>query len=179
MTINSKNNKFISYLIILITFFILVLVTKWEILKLQENVDLKDSYKIELEDKINKLAEINEKKSMLNKSSEDIDKYELKIKEGEIINYIYSYIEETNRRNGVVIIKNISISDPTKTEIWFDETNINLSLIIPNEEKLKTILLFLTSPKSEYNFFIDSFNYPFWKWEWDFTVTIPLKILYK
>jgi hypothetical protein len=36
---------------------------------------------------------------MLNKSSEDIDKYEVTIKEDEIVDYIYSYIEETNKRN--------------------------------------------------------------------------------
>jgi len=179
MSINTKNNKFISYLIILITFFILVLVTKNEILNLQEKSDLKESYKIELEGKKQKLTEINEKKMMLNKSSENIDKYQLSIKEDEIVDYLYSYIEETNRRNGVVLIKNISISNSKQTEIGFEQTDINLTLIIPNEEKLKTILLFLTSPKSKYNFFINSFNYPFGKINWNFTVTVPLRVLHK
>jgi hypothetical protein len=101
------------------------------------------------------------------------------VKEDEIIDYLYSYIEETNRRNWITLIKNISISNPKKTEIWFNETDINLTLTIPNEKKLKTILLFLTSSKSKYNFFINSFNYPYGKNDWDFTVTLPLKLLYK
>ena len=177
--LNNKNNKFISYFIILVTLFILLLVTKNEIIKLQENIDLKESYKIELEWKKDKLASLNEKKNMLNKSSENIDKYEVTIKEDEIIDYLYSYIEETNRRNWVVLIKNISISDPKETEIWFMQTDINLTINVPNENKLKVILLFLTSSKSKYNFYIDSFNYPYWRKDWNFMVTIPLKVLYK
>jgi len=177
--IKKENNKFISYFIMLITFFILILVTKGIIVNIQENNDLKDSYKIELDSKTEQLEKINKKKIMLNKSSENIDKYNIVVKEDEIIDYLYSYIEETNRRNWITLIKNISISNPKKTEIWFNETDINLTLTIPNEKKLKTILLFLTSSKSKYNFFINSFNYPYGKNDWDFTVTLPLKLLYK
>jgi hypothetical protein len=48
MAVNNKNNKFISYIIILVTFFVLILFTKGEILELQENIDLKDTSNIEL-----------------------------------------------------------------------------------------------------------------------------------
>jgi hypothetical protein len=101
------------------------------------------------------------------------------IKEDEIIDYLYSYIEETNRNNWVTIIKSISISDSHDTELWFKETLIDLNLLVPSEEKLKKILDFLTSAKSNYNFFITSFNYPYWEIDWNFEVTIPLRILYK
>jgi hypothetical protein len=97
--IKKENNKFISYFIMLITFFILILVTKGIIVNIQENNDLKDSYKIELDSKTEQLEKINKKKIMLNKSSENIDKYNIVVKEDEIIDYLYSYIEETNRRN--------------------------------------------------------------------------------
>lgn len=179
MSVYNKNNKFVTYLIILASFFVLILFTKGEVLKIQENIDLKDTYKIELETNKGKLSEINTKKIELNNSSENIDKYELDIKEDEVIDYLYSYIEETNRKNGVAIIKSISISDSKDTEMWFKETTINLNLLVPSEEKLKMILSYLTSPKSKYNFFISNFNYPYGKTETNLNVTIPLKVLYK
>lgn len=179
MSVYNKNNKFISYLIILSTFFIVVLFTKDEILMIQENRDLRDTYNIKLEDKKTQLTEINDKRLMLSKSSENIDKYDVNIKEDEIIDYFYSYIEEINKRNWVSIIKSISISNPKDTELWFRETTINLELLVPSEEKLKRILEFLTSPKSKYNFFISSFTYPYGEIKWNFNVTIPLKILYR
>jgi predicted Holliday junction resolvase-like endonuclease len=117
MSVYNKNNKFMSYLIIVATFFIVVLFTKNEIVKIQENIDLRDTYTIELESKKTQLEEINKKRAMLNNSSENIDKYIVEIKEDEIIDYLYSYIEETNKRNGVSIIKSISISDPHDTEL--------------------------------------------------------------
>lgn len=179
MSVYNQKNKFISYVLILLSLFIIVLFTKDEISMIQENSDLRDSYKIQLDDKKTKLNEINEKRNMLNNSSENIDKYDLVIKEDEIIDYLYSYIEETNRNNWVTIIKSISISDSHDTELWFKETLIDLNLLVPSEEKLKKILDFLTSAKSNYNFFITSFNYPYWEIDWNFEVTIPLRILYK
>jgi len=179
MSIYNTNNKFITYLIILATLFVVVLFTKDQIIMIQENNDLRDSYEIKLKDTKAKLEAINEKKAMLNKSSENIDKYDLVIKEDEVIDYLYGYIEESNRKNGVSIIKSISITEPKDTELGFKETQINLNILVPSEEKLKRILDFLTSPKSKYNFFIDSFTYPYWEIKWNFEVTIPLKILYK
>jgi hypothetical protein len=99
MSVYNQKNKFISYVLILLSLFIIVLFTKDEISMIQENSDLRDSYKIQLDDKKTKLNEINEKRNMLNNSSENIDKYDLVIKEDEIIDYLYSYIEETNRNN--------------------------------------------------------------------------------
>lgn len=179
MSIYNKNNKFITYLIILTTLFIVILFTKNQIIMIQENNDLRDSYSIKLKDTKEKLKAINEKKAMLNESSENIDKYDLVIKEDELIDYLYWYIEESNRKNGVSIIKSISITEPKDTELGFKETQINLNILVPSEEKLKRILDFLTSPKSKYNFFIDNFTYPYWEIKWNFKVTIPLKILYK
>jgi len=99
MPVYNQKNKFISYILILLSLFIIILFTKDQIVMIQENNDLRDSYKIQLHDKKVKLNEINEKRNMLNNSSENIDKYDLNIKEDEIIDYLYSYIEETNRNN--------------------------------------------------------------------------------
>ena len=179
MTLNKKNNKFVSYLIILLTLFVLIIVTKDKLTVLQENLDLRETYSIELEEKKEKLKWLNDLKNELANSSENIDKYIVEIKEDEIIDYIYSYIEKTNTKEGLTIVKSISISNAVDTEIGFKETTINLNLRVPNENRLKHILDFLTSSNSKYNFFINSFSFPYWSTEWSFNISVPLKVLYK
>jgi predicted Holliday junction resolvase-like endonuclease len=117
MSIYKNNNKLNSYIIILIALFILVLVTKDKFNILQEKLDLKETSNITLLEKRLELERLNNKKTELLNSSENIDKYLLEIKEDELVDYIYSYIEKTNDRTGVVIIKSISISEPKDTEI--------------------------------------------------------------
>ncbi|MFC1797999.1 hypothetical protein ACFLY2_02430, partial [Patescibacteria group bacterium] len=96
ISVYNKNNKFISYLIILATLFILILITKNQIITLQENLDLKESYNIELTENKSDLKKLNDRKNQLTSSSKDASKYNIDIKENEIIDYIYSYIEQTN-----------------------------------------------------------------------------------
>jgi hypothetical protein len=105
-------------------------------------------------------------------------KYSVEINEDEIIDYLYSYIERTNGLDWVAFIRAISIWEASETEIWFKETSVNLSIKIPNEKRLKEILDFLTSSKSKYNFFLESFTFPYGKTDNSFNVSIPLKIIY-
>lgn len=175
----SKNNKFISYLIVLMSLFVIVLFTKDIIFSIQENLDLKENYTLQLESKKVKLTSLNNLKNQLNNSSEDIDKYLVNITEDELIDYVYWYIEESNWKEWIIKVKSISITDEQDTEYGFKETTFNLNLVMPNEERLIDILDFLTSSNSKYNFFINSFNYPYGDIKEDFTVTIPLKILHK
>lgn len=179
MSVYNKNNKFISYLAILIALFILVLVTKEQVVLIQENIDLKETNSVQLAQKKAKLSELNTLKNELVSSSEDISKYSIEIKEDELINYIYSYIEKTNDNEGIALVKSISISDPEDTEMWFKETIINLNLRMPNEKRLKDFLDFLTSTNSKYKFYISSFSFPYGNIEWNFNVSIPLKVLNK
>jgi preprotein translocase subunit SecF len=99
MSVYKNNNKFVSYLIILITLFILVLVTKDKFGTLQEKLDLKETYTSTLEEKKKTLQQLNDKKMELDKSAQNIDKYMIEIKEDELIDYIYSYIEKINDKN--------------------------------------------------------------------------------
>jgi hypothetical protein len=55
MSTYNKNNKFISYLILLFSLFILLLVTKDKVMQIQENIDLKETYNIELAQKKSRL----------------------------------------------------------------------------------------------------------------------------
>ncbi len=179
MSIYNKNNKFISYLIILFALFVLILWTKDQIMLLQENLDLKETVNLELTEKKDKLNTLNTLKAELLKWTNNSVKYYTDIKEDELIDYIYSYIEKENNQDAISIIKNISISNSEETEIWFKETKINLNIIVDNEEKLKKLLNFLVSEKSQYKFFIESFSFPYGEVEWPINVSIPLKVLHK
>jgi Tfp pilus assembly protein PilO len=117
MSVYNKNNKFVSYLIILVSLFVLVLVTKDQVMFMQENLDLRDMNNVELSEKKTKLSELNNLKAELVNTSENISKYNVSIKEDEIIDYIYSYIEETNNKDGIATVKSISISDAVDTEM--------------------------------------------------------------
>lgn len=179
MSIYKNNNKLNSYIIVLITLFILILVTKDEFNILQEKLDLKETSNLTLVEKRLELEELNNKKIELSNSSENIDKYLLNINEDELVDYIYSYIEDTNDVNGVIMIKSVSISEPKDTEIWFKERIVTLNLRVPNEDKTKKLLDFLTSADSKYNFFVSSFSFPYDKAEWGYNISIPLKVLNK
>ncbi|MBT3729353.1 hypothetical protein HOF65_04360 [bacterium] len=72
MQVQNKNNKFVSYLIILVTLFILVLVTKDQVVNLQENLDLKETYANELSSKKVKLGELNTLKSEIINSQDNM-----------------------------------------------------------------------------------------------------------
>ena len=85
MQVQNKNNKFVSYLIILVTLFILVLVTKDQVVNLQENLDLKETYANELSSKKVKLGELNTLKSEIINSQDNMWKYSVEINEDEIM----------------------------------------------------------------------------------------------
>ena len=80
MSTYGKNNKFVSYLIVLIALFIVILVTKDQITTLQENNDLKETYNMSLSDKKSKLNDLNQLKNKLTSSSKNTDKYNVEIK---------------------------------------------------------------------------------------------------
>lgn len=175
----NKNNKFVSYLVFLLSLFVLILFTNDIFSKIQENKDSVQKYNTELEAKKNSLKELNDLKIKLNNSDIDIEKYNIEISDSEIMDYIYSNIEKLSSTDWIIIINNILIWDTRKTEIWFKETVINISLKIPNEKKLKEVFNFLTSKDSKYNFILWSLSFPYWNLNSDFNINIPLRILHK
>ncbi len=180
MSVYKKNNKFVSYLIILVALFILVLVTKNQYDILQWKLDSKETNNNILIEKETKLQWLKSLEQKLAKTSENIDKYIVEIKEDELIDYLFSNIERINKEEWVAAeIKSISISEPIDTEIWFKESNITLNISVPNEEISKKILDFLTWKESKYNFFVSSFSFPYGeKKEWGYNMSIPLKVLH-
>lgn len=181
MTITNKNNKLYWYIIILLTLFILVLFTRNQISSIQVNLDEKQNLEIDLENKRQELQALNDIKVKVEAEWNNIEKYLNKIKEDEIIDYIYSKIEEDNLKytDGVSTIRNLTITEWEINEIWFYESNISLSLRVPNEDRLFKILDFFVKKDSKYQFFIDSFSYPKVTSDSSYNVTIPLKVFYK
>ncbi len=173
-----NNNKFVSYLIILFALFILFLVTFKQYEELQVNLDIKN----EIEFKKLEKAEIIEKNKIIEtklKNDENITKkFLVNVTEDEIIEYIYNYVEDYNTNSSKIYITEISLTEWVKNDLWFLESNINLSANVSNYETMKRFLDFFVSPNSKYNFFIDNFNFPNdWR-EWSFNINIPLKIYF-
>lgn len=182
MQIANKNNKLYGYIIILVSLFIVVLFTRNQISSMQIKLDEKEQKEIELQLKRDELQKLNDIKTKIDTESNDIDKYINKISEDELINYIYSKIEEDNLKysDWVTTVRSLSISKWELNEIWFYESNVTLNLRVPSEDRMFKILDFFIAKDSKYKFFIESFNYPKTDSEsGSYNVTIPLKIYYK
>lgn len=181
MTIINKNNKIYWYIIILFSLFILVLFTRNQISSLQINLDEKQTLENELENKRQELQVLNDIKVKVESEWNKIEKYLSKINEDEIIDYIYSKIEEDNLKytDWVSIVRNLTITKGEINEIWFYESNISLSLRVPTEDRMFKILDFFVKEDSKYKFFIDSFSYPKISSDSSYNITIPLKVFYK
>lgn len=181
MSIHNNNKKFISYLLILISLFIIVLFIKDEIFMIFENNDKKSHLinKLEIKrEEQNKLRDLELSLKNSLDTKKNIEKYQAEIKEDELIDYIYSSIESTDLENRKTFIKGILISDSKDTDLGFKETKIDIRLQISSEEKLKKILNIFISDNSKYKFVIDNFSFPYWNIDNDTFIQIPLKIIH-
>lgn len=173
-----KNNKFLWYVIVLISFFILLLVTKTQIYLIQENKDLRETYQFELQESQKVVEALNSAQKNLEAQWIDVTKYLSNFSEDEMIDYIYSYVENVSDGEGVIAIQNITFSEWKRNELGFLQSDITLNLKVGNIDKLKSILKFLTGEDSKYKFYIGNISFPYWD-NGSFNISIPLKIFYK
>lgn len=180
MPLLDNNNKFLWYIILLLSLFIIVLFTRTQVMNLQVNLEEVDLNESLLQEQREESLKIEEIKNNLDEDNKEIDKYLIEVNEDEIIDYIYSEIEVENLNwNWLVEIRNISISEWLVNEMWFRESLVTLNLRVSSEEILLKVLDFFASDDSKYKFFIDSFSYPNMESESSFNTTLPLKIFYK
>lgn len=181
MSIWNKNNKIYWYIIILLSLFIFVLFTRNQITNMQFKFDEKEQKEIVLQSKRDELQKLNDVKIVVDSKESDINEYISTFSEDELIDYIYSKIEEDNLKytDGVSTIRSLSMSEWKLNEIGFMESTITLNLRIPTEDRMFKILDFFIKDGSKYKFFIDSFTYPKLDSESSYNITIPLKIFYK
>lgn len=177
-----KNSKIYWYIMILISIFILLLVTRIQVTETQINLDdilINENLEKEAREELSRLNDIEKK---LNSENELwIDPYMNEFTEDKIMDYIYSKVEEDNSKyeDWMAVIRSINITQWDINELWFNEAEINVNMRVPSEDRMLKMLDFFTNSDSKYKFFLTSFNYPTIN-DWSsFNITIPLKIFYK
>ena len=180
---NHKNNVFLSYLIFLVAFFVLVFATMNFYEKVQvsrDSYETQENTRTKLEEE---LTQLNNLQSRLEAQwSEDLEAlrpYLAEVNEKNLIDYFYSYAETENSENDVIVLRNVSIWKEELNDIWFKERDIVLSVIFAGENTLFSFLNELTSKESPYKFFISDFTYPMNEGNWNIQAEIPLVIYYK
>jgi len=181
MTTLQKDNKFQALLFALFAFFILVFFTTNIYSELQWSLDENNTKQEELNKLNTKLEELNLLKNNLQDSSLDetkkIKKFVWEFSEDKILLYINEYIEQINMADqGIVLfLDDISFSEPKKSELGFNEIDIDLKMQISDKNYLNNMLDYLTSNNNKYSFFITDFSFEIEK-SGPYTVNIPLKM---
>lgn len=154
------------------------LVTYKQYEELQVNLDKKIMLideETELKTEINWL---NVLENDLKQSNIEVQKYLTDFSENEIIKYIYDYIEKYNKDGDIIYITDISLTDWKINDLWFRESDINISANVSNIDTMKRFLNFFVSDYSKYNFFINNFTFPNDSRAWSFNINLPLKVYF-
>ena len=166
MSSYNGNNKFFSYIILLFSLFILALFTKGEFSKVQENLDSKEGYTFEKQEKESKLQELNALRERLKQDSYEWSEYVKKLSaiatEDKLIDYIYGYVEDSSDKDPEILVKDVSLAELNKNELWFNQLDLNVGLRVSSELAMINFLNFILDKESEYFFFINKFSYPNW-----------------
>lgn len=176
-------NNFLSYLLILGWFFVILFFTKGIYINLQEELDVQEQNTIVLSEKQSELSRLNELQNALNQEGSDAIK-EIQWFWGEfsdkaIIDYIYSYAQQVNLWKDRIIIRDMSISWDESSDLWFKQAQISVSAIVSSEKTLFAFLNYLTTQDKTYRFYIRNFNYPLNETVSNIQVSIPLTLYYR
>ena len=115
---SGNNSKFLSYIVLLIAFFILIFVTKDFFYTLQENLDDKSHYTSKLSDVQEELAELDTLQQNFTSNQDEllarVSKYTVDFTSENVFNYIYAYVDNVNSEGkGSIIMKSLSFSEGT------------------------------------------------------------------
>lgn len=181
--ISQDHNNLPSYILLLFCLFVLIFFTK----DLATGMYWKIQEKKTLELQQQESREQWEEFSILKKSLEswewenivELQKYAKQFSQEGFIEFIYDYIEESDKQWSSSLIKSINFSEPSENEIGFTEVNVNLTVKVSNLATMWQLLRYLISPEAEYKIFITHFDFPNETDAGSFLVDIPLKIFYK
>lgn len=179
MSAELKNNKFLSYFLILISLFIVVLFTSSQVMKLQENNDRSHQLKEEIQDVRNQQDELQKIKQQITQSGAVTQRYLADFKENEMLDYLYTYQEISNNAQWNLQITNISLTEAQENDFGFLEKTVNVEAIVSDAQVMKDFLDYLVAEDAKYRFFISDFNFPNDGREGGYNVSIPLKIFYR
>lgn len=175
---NKSKYSVLTYLFLLLTIFVLFIFTKNVYYKIKENSSMVSTFKETLAQKQKEYDDLSKIKIDIDswKSGiEWLEKFLINFSEDELTKYFYDY---ANTNNSKLRINSIWLTEWKLNEYGFKEGNIDLSVTFATEQDMIDMLNFLLN-SDKYNFYIHNFEYPFGKIQWNFTVSIPLKVLYK
>lgn len=176
-------NNFVSYLIVLGAFFILIFFTKDMYAQVQEKLDIRETQNIEVATQRSELTRLKQLQLDLlvedSQAVQDMKWFSWNFSDENIINHIYSYIQEVNLWDDRIIVRELSLRGGEKSDLWFSKADINLDIVTSSEETLFGFLNYLTDIDSEFRFYITNFEYELWGNNGNITVNIPLTFYYK
>ncbi len=176
-------NNFISYVIVLFSFFVIIFFTKSFYNTLQIELDMQETLTQEKLTAEKELTRLNELQSKLSEDESEILK-EIQGFTGEysdkaVVDYIYSYAQQVNQGDDRIIIRKLDLSDTSESDLGFSKAQVNLSAVISSEETLFAFINYLISPESSYRFYITNFQYDLGEETPTINVSIPLTLYYK
>lgn len=175
---NTAKYKFLTYLFLLLSIFVVLLFSKDFYLNILENNKQRDILTQKLAEKTseyNKLANIKSDIETWKVKDINFDKFLSKFSEDELVQYFYSYVTLNPTK---LRIESISFDEWLLNEFWFKEWKIELNATFSTEkDMIDTISYLINSEK--YNLYVHEFNYPYGTTTGQFSATIPLKVLYK
>jgi len=176
-------NNFLSYVIILAAFFVLLFFTKGFFNDLQIQQDTYETSTSELEDAEWELTRLNELKAQLSEDESEIMKeiqwFTWEYSDKAMVDYIYSYAQQVNLWDERIIIRKLNLSGESQSDLWFSKAQVDISAVISSEETLFAFLNYLTSSESSYRFYITNFSYDLWEETPTINIDIPLTLYYK
>ncbi len=175
---NNSKYKFLTYLFLLLSVFVVFLFTKNVYTQITQNNTQKEALLQQLKDKNTEYERVSKIKSDIDSGQVtdiNFDKFLSEFSEDELVEYFYTY---ANTNPTKLQIQSITLSPGTYNEFGFQEAKIDVDAVFATEKDILDMITFLQNSQ-KYNLFIHEFNYPLGNTTGPFTVTIPLKVLYK
>lgn len=179
MSVELKNNKFLSYFLVLISLFIVILFTSSQFMQLQENNDEHRQLEKEIAQVREQQENLEAVKKQITQSGALTQRYLSDFTENEILDYLYTYQETSNNAQGNLQITSIALSQPEENDFGFYEKQVTVEAIVSDQEVMKSFLDYLVAEDAKYRFFVDDFNYPNDGREGGYNISVPLTIFYR
>lgn len=176
---NNAKYKFLTYLFLLLSVFVLFLFSKNIYSEILQNNKEKQVLLQKIEEKNQEYASVAKIKSDIdagNIENADFEKFLSDFSEDEVVEYFYAHAN-TNKTKWS--IESLSLSEGSFNEFGIKEARIDINAVFATEKDLMDVIsaLILNSPK--YNLYIHQLNYPMGSVSGPISVSLPIKLLYK
>ena len=176
-------NNFLAYLLILMTFFVILFFTKNIYSDMQVKLDNKEQQNVNLASKQSELSRLNDLKKSLdeewNELLEEVAGYTGDFSDTAMLEYIYSYAQQVNLWDDKIIIRGITLDGGNVSDLGFNKADVNVTAVVSSEKTLFAFLNYLTNKNATYRFHITDFNYPMNESNSNIQISVPLTLYYK